>query len=302
MNKIGKHFWYSLTLLLLFGTLYSCRSGSGGADGVEIGINFKKGDKYLYSTQVNQKINSFGTQMDQNMLMEMVYTYAADEGANKKLNITYDHVSMGMTTPMGQMQYDSRQEGAREPEFAFMDSLIGKSFGITVSPDGNILKVEGLSELMNAIAASADDATRMTLESQFSDTAVKLMMQNSFDIYPGKKVKEGESWTKSSVMSFSGVSVNMENTYTLKAVHDGKAEIAVVSQMNLPQTDMGGSAEAPMKLEMSGKQEGNLDVEIASGQILSGKTTQNINGKMSAGGQEFPMSITGDISISSKKL
>ena len=87
----------------------------------------------------------------------------------------------------------------------------------------------------------------------------------------------------------------------VKAVNGGKATIAVTSVMTLPATDMGAQAGIPMKMEMKGTQDGTMDVDVASGQIISGKTTQVINGKMTASGQEMPMDIKGDIVITSKK-
>lgn len=303
MNRFRKNILIPLAAFLVISVLFACTSDTNVADesGVELKINFGKGDKYLYTTQVNQKINSFGTQMDQTMLMEMVYSYVGDDGANKKLDITYDHVMISTTSPMGQSRYDSKEAGKKEPEYSFMDNLIGKSFHITVAPNGDILRVDGLKELVASLSGSADESVRQTLESQFSDTAVKLMMQNSFDMYPGKKVKVGESWGKKSVMNFSGMNVNVENTYTLKSVTNGKASVAVVSVMNLPATDMSGSTGMAAQMEMTGKQEGTMEIDAATGQILSGKTTQNIEGKFSTEGQAMPININGDITINSKK-
>ncbi len=285
-----------LTLLLLF----SCNSGK--TDGIELKINFGQGDKYLYSTQVSQKINSFNTQMEQTMLMDMVYTYAGTEDTNKKLDITYDRIQMTMNSPMGQSRYDSKDKTKKEPEFAFMDNLIGKSFHIVLAPNGDIVSINGLKELIQSLGATTEPDVQAAVESQLSDTTVRLMMQNSFDMYPGHKVKVGESWGKKSVMKYSGIGVNVENTYTLKSIDGDKATLAITSVMDLPATSMTGAGDAAMQMQMKGKQEGTMEISIATGQILSGKTTQTIEGNISAGGQVLPIAINGDISISSKKL
>lgn len=290
------------TAVVLMATMASCGSGkSGGSDGsADLKLNFKPGDKYLYTTEVNQTINTMGVSgMQQVIIMEMIYEVTASDGNNKKLTITYDHIKMKNTTPMGAMEYDSRGEKKEEGMLSFMDSLIGKSFNLTIAPDGNIVKVENLSNIMNALPG--EGAVKAELQKQFSDTAIKQMMQNSFDIYPGKPVKVGETWKKNTSMGVSGFSINMENTYTLKSITDGKANIAVSSIMTLPATEM-SQAGMQMKMEMSGKQDGNMEVDVASGQILSGKTHQVINGKINLAGQEMPMDIAGDVIISSKKM
>jgi len=297
--------WWLCCLSLL--VLFSCKSeseNSGNGNPITLKINFKPGEKYLYTTQVNQKINSMNTTMDQSMTMEMIYAYEGEEGENKKLKITYDHITMGLTTPMGPVQYDSKAPEKSPADMAFMNSLIGKSFGIKVAPNGDIAAVEGLGELIKSLSGATDDNTRSAMEGQFSDTAIRMMMQNSFDLYPGKPVKVGESWGKKSVMSmgFQGLNVNMENTYTLKSINSGKATVAVASAMNLPATDMSAAAGVPMQIQMNGKQEGTMELDIATGQILSGKTTQNIEGRISGGGQTIPMNINGDVVISSKKM
>ncbi len=296
MNRFTKNVLTSFVAVCAILVLFSC-----GKENTELKINFKKGDKYLYTTQVNQKINSFGMQMEQGMQMEMIYAYSGDEGANKKLDITYNHVMITMNSPMGQMKYDSKDSGQKDPEYAFMDNLIGKSFYITVAPNGDIVNVGGLSELIRSLPASTDNDVRASMESQLGDTAIKLMMQNSFDMYPGKKVAVGDTWTKKTMTNYSGVNINVENTYTLKAVNGSQASVGIVSIMSLPSADSLNNG-VPMQMEMNGKQEGTLEIDIASGQIISGKTTQTIEGKLSANGQTIPMSINGDITISSKKL
>lgn len=293
MQFLKKSAAFLLLCCLSVCLLYSCKTD----DGVSLKLNFKPGDKFLYATEVNQKVNG---NMEQSMLMEMIYGYSGEEGGNKKLDITYDHIRINATTPMGSSLYDSRETS--EGEAAFMNGLIGKTFTITIAPNGDIVKIDGLGGLIQALAGNADSETKAQVESQFSDTAVRLMMQNSFDLYPGKNVKEGEEWGKKSTMSFSGINVNVENTYTLKSVKDGIASVSVSSRMDLPRMEMPGQGGVPMQIEMKGKQEGTMEVELASGRIISGKTTQQISGKISAQGNEMPMEIGGDITISSKKI
>jgi hypothetical protein len=302
-----KNILSALAVMLLFaGMAPSCKSGGSKTEGsgeqVELKLNFKPGDKYLYSTQVSQKINSMGmTGMDQSMLMEMVYELTGADGNNKMLTVTYSHIQMKNTTPMGVMEYNSKEGSKKDAGMGFMDSLIGKSFSLSIAPNGDIVKVEGLDNLVKSITGM-DKSVKAEVENQFSDTAIKLMMQNSFDIYPGKPVKVGDTWSKKSIMGFSGFNIAVENSYALKSVSGGKATISVTSVMTLPKSDMGETSGAPMKMEMDGKQEGTMDIDIATGQIISGKTQQTITGKLSAAGQVMPMDIKGDITISSKKL
>lgn len=291
MHK-NKFFLLACSLVLACTSLLSCTSGNKSDSGqINIALNFKEGEQYLYTTEVKQHINSAGMGTEQSMLMEMIYEVAGTENNNKKLRITYDRVKMSV----GNVAFDSRDSSSQtDPDLGMVHTLIGKSFELYLAPDGEIVRVEGLEPFAALGAPGA--------ENPFSDTAVRLMMQNSFDLYPGKPVAVGEQWVKKSQMGFSGIKVNVENTYTLKAVKDNEAEIIVKSVMNLPAMDMALAPGQNMKVEMQGTQDGTIEMDINSGRIIHSKTTQVIKGKMSMGGGELPMDISGDITIDSRKL
>lgn len=279
----------------------SCKSGSesgsvAGDGSVDLKLNFKAGDKFLYTNKVNQKITSFGVTMDQSMLIEMVYNYTGEEGNNKKLTITYDHIVVDMNVPMGgRIQYDSKTPGTREGGMAMFDSLIGKSYSISVAPGGGITM--GNEGLINGSKSG-----KSNMANPLSDSVVKQMMQNAFDIYPGKTVKVGDNWIKKTEMSMPmGGKINVSSTYTLKAVEGNKATITMVSELSLPQET---GNKTPGEMQMNGKQEGSMEVDIQTGQILSGKTTQDIKASMKMEGMEqaIPVEIKGEIIQSSKKL
>src|ERR1700748_479665 len=78
--------------------MFSCRSGTGSnGAAVDLKMNFKDGDRYLYTTKINQNIGLMqGLSMDQNMTVEMIYTGKGEASGNKTLDITYDHIAMEM--------------------------------------------------------------------------------------------------------------------------------------------------------------------------------------------------------------
>ncbi len=298
--QTGKFNFIAICLVAVACLSSSCKSGGDAhTEGIELTLNFNPGDQYIYSTEVNQKINAMGmTGITQKMLMEMVYELKATEGVNKKLNITYNHIEIKNESPMGNVSYDSKNRTASKSGMEFMDSLIGKSFQLSIAPDGAIVAVEGLDHMLQALTGF-DGASKSEIEKQFGDSSVKMMMQNSFDLYPGKKVRIGETWGKNSQMSFSGFNINVDNKYTLKSVENGIARITVRSILSLPAAQ---TAQQGLNLQMEGLQEGVMEVAVTTGQIISGKTHQTISGKIKAAGQEMPMDIKGDILISSRKL
>lgn len=306
MNHFKKITYLFLACIGLTLIAPGCKSGgskdSSGGDLVSLKLNFKAGDKFLYSTHVDQKIESVAA-VNQNVVMDMIYACTGDEGGNKKLSITYDYISMKMSSPMGSASYDSRDPSKSDMSMTMADSLIGKSFSVFVSPDGQIKKVDGLAELINTLNKRGDKKAGAEAASAFSDTAVMQLMQASFGMYPDHPVKVGEQWVKKSQTGFSGINVDVESTYTLTTVEGNKAVISMNAVMSLPKSDMGPTGSG-MQLEMKGTQQGTLDVDIPTGQIISGKTKQDIKGTMTVPGmgQPMPMNIKGDITLITKKL
>lgn len=287
----------------LFGGLAfmsSCKSGNS-KDAIDLKLNFKTGDKYLYTTGIDQNISLMqGLNMNQNITMEMLYNCKSDSAGVKALDITYDHIVMSMTSPMGEMKYDSRSGGQSPMGTNLMDSLIGKTFTLNVAPDGKILSVTGLDALIASFNTGDNPMEQQNVKNQLNDTAIRMMMQNSFDMYPGHKVSVGDTWSKKQQMTVSGIDISMDNTYTLKSVENGNATLSVASDLNLPKTELGADS-VKTQMELSGKQNGTIEVDIATGQVLNSKIVSDISGKMVMENTPQNISIKSTISVSSKK-
>lgn len=291
-----------LTCLFFGGYVFttSCNSGSN-ADAIDLKLNFKTGDKYLYTTQIDQNIGLMqGLSMNQNMTMEMTYNCKSDNAGVKEIEATYDHILLSMSSPMGEMKYDSKNPQPDGGGVNMMDSLIGKSFVMSVAQDGQIIKVNGLDAIVASFNLDNNPAAQQSIKSQLNDTAIRMMMQSSFDMYPGHKVKVGDTWNKKQQMTVSGININMENTYTLKSVENGKATLAVTSDLNLPKTEMGVDS-AKTQMELAGKQDGTIELDIATGQVISSKTISDIKGKMTMQNVPEDINIKSTITVSSKK-
>ncbi|KAA5533623.1 hypothetical protein F0919_13885 [Taibaiella lutea] len=291
-----------LACLFLSGYTFmtSCKSGSN-TDAIDLKLNFKAGDKYLYTTQIDQTIGIMqGLTMNQNMVMDMVYNCKSDNAGVKSIEATYNHILISMTSPMGEMKYDSKDPKQDVMGMNIMDSLIGKSFVMDIAPDGQIIKVSGLDAIVASFNMVNNPAAQQNIKNQLNDTAIRMMMQSSFDMYPGHKVKVGDTWNKKQQMTVSGINIGMENTYSLKSVENGKATLSVTSDLSLPKTEMGADS-VKTQMELNGKQEGTIELDIATGQVISSKTISDIKGKMTMQNAPEDINIKSTISVSSKK-
>lgn len=269
-------------------------AGKAEGDAVDLKFNVAQGEKYSYTSDINQKVTASGQQMQQNIMMKYDYEVAGADGANKKIKISYKQVKMEMTGPNLSMKYDSEhpEAGSKEMGVGF-EQLLQKSITATVSPEGGIVAIEGIDQLLPKNAANAAGIDEKTM---------KQMLESSFNIYPGKPVKVGDSWTRKSNFNMQIFQMSIEATYTLKSVNGGKATLAVDSKISMDPSASTDPKMQNLKMQISGTQKGTLELEVASGQLVSGAIKQEIKGNINAGGKDMPMELSSDVRMTGQKL
>ena len=285
--------------------LQSCKGG--GSDAVTLKMNMQPGTKYAYTmdtkTSIEQSMMGQSIKTDQDLTMEFTYDVAAAEGTDKKLTVTYDRIAMAMKNPMMSMEYDTKEGGKKDSMLSSMSLMLNKPFTMTISEQGQIKKIEGLDAILNGLAGSGtaeEMAVRKQLSSSFSDTAIRSMMQQSFDIYPDKAVKPGDTWNKVLTVNMGPMGLKVDNTYKLASVSNGVAHLDVVSKI----TSAGGSVQTAgqeVKMDLNGDSKGTMDIDVASGFMTDSKMKQTIKGNISVASMQVPMNVVNDIHISGKK-
>jgi hypothetical protein len=178
--------------------------------------------------------------------------------------------------------------------------MVGKSFFMYLSPEGEVTKVEGMQDVLNSIGGEA--STQQLLKQQFSDSAFMNMMNVSLNIYPNKEIQPNESWQKDFKMPMAGMmEMDLQNQYTLTAINGKQADISVHSTIKLSPLN----SESPlgnMQINLTGTQDGKVQVDSSTGLINSSTINQQISGDISAQGMKIPMKITSKITLTGKAL
>jgi Cu/Ag efflux protein CusF len=298
-NSIMKKTILALSVLAM-AALQSCKHG----EPVNLKFNFQPGSKYQYVTETQQAIKqvSQNMTMNQSMTMSSTYEVSAADGSNKKITVMYDRLAIKTASPAMNVEYDSQDPARQNENLKYMSSLLNKPFSMTVNEKGEILQLNGMKEMIDGIIDSTNPnmaGIKEQMNQTFNDTAIRSMMQQSFNIYPDKAITPGESWEKKFTLT-SIINMEMDNKYKLVSVNNGVAHLEVNSKI----TGKPGNnpAMAQMKIEMNGTQTGTMDVEVSSGLITDSKLKQSMKGKMSVMGMEIPMEISSDIHIAGKKL
>lgn len=263
---------------------------AGSDPKVDLQLNLQAGDQYLYSVGMNQQIvqEVMGQSMtiDQRMNTDYAYKVLSNDGKLIKIEVAYKRIQMHFDMPQNQIEYDSDLPAAGN--LSALDALIDKPFTIFMTPEGNVNKVEGYSEMISGLEM-ADE-----IKDMLSDSS--LVQSLDMNIYAGRPVAMGESWNISKTMDISPVLMTSDLTYTLEGSSEDLAWINVNGEISAV------SKEADYDLELSGKQEGTMETDIRTGMVSSGQIEMDIEAKLIAQGFEIPMTMKMEVTISGRKL
>jgi len=228
--------------------------------------------------------------------VETDYTYEVvkvEANGNAMVRTTYKTVRFMQEGPMGKVEYDSSRHVGPVPLPARpLASLPGASFLMTMSPEGEVLGVEGVGALLKKMLDSLElppgaqsDVVRRSIEEQFGDEAIKEMMGKTMFVYSREPVSVGDSWGQTSVIR-RVMPMIVQNTLTLKGREKGVARLDVNGTIK-PNPEGTGMVIAGMRVlyELRGAQAGTVEVEEATGWPVRSRVGQRVAGEMKIGGQ-----------------
>jgi len=287
------------------------------ADEILLRFNLKEGKTYSMEMKSNQEISQTiqGQQIDMTQIVGMSYTYnvkKVDYEGNMTVEVVYDSVYFKQEGPMGQVEYDSANPDTDVPPLARgFAGLVGQKFTMEMTPMGIVKNVRGVDGLITNIVKQlniADSNARISLEEslreQFGEEAMKDTLEKMTAIFPEGPVTIGESWTKK-VEITTGTPMILDNTWTLKDRKEGVAFIqgdsVIRSNPEVPSVERGSMG---INYELSGKQEGMIQVDEKTGWTIRGKLNQDFSGQVNIEKTEqmqdslsWPISIKSTITL-----
>lgn len=264
----------------------------------DLKLNPANGSKYNVSGEANVAIKQ--SMMGQDMEIKMKYAENASYEMNKagddvSIKLTYTSVKVHMDMMGNAIDLDSESPDTTNDGNKYIRALKGSSLLITVTPKGEVKKIEGLdalsAKLENSVDPSKREQVKQMVGSFISEESIKSRIENSLKIYPSKPVKIGDTWTASTTMLKPYKTVT-NNTFTLASVNGATAKITSTGTISTDGDQKMETNGMEMTVNLAGEQKGNADVEVATGILNNSESAQNIKGKMSVMGQEVPMEVT----------
>lgn len=193
---------------------------------VTLKFDLPVGKSFSYSATIDLNQEMPGQRIRSTMLYNYILTVNKASKGVKELTSTYGDMSMQMDMNGKKMSFGA---GQKEESFNPLNmigkmfaAMKGKSFVMKVNEQGDIINVEGFDKIADAVIAELNipEANReqfvKNFKSQFNEKSVKQMFSESFNIFPAKPIKPGDSWEKKAALPLANQSVDVNTTYTLK--------------------------------------------------------------------------------------
>jgi len=274
------NFYFILLLLSVIGNACSDNKNTATAN---FQFNLQKGKAYEYEMNFDIKQDLSGQNIATNMKSDYVMEVVEDDGNVKTLKTTYERFAMNVQMPDRTISADSDHKDTTtmseisDPSqlmSAMFGALKGKSFIIKVDKEGKVTEVAGLQEIADAMVNSMKvkeemkPMVRQAFTQQFNEQNIKEIFSQSFNIFPNKPVKVGDSWEKK-VAGSSTMPMDVTTTYTVKSIEETLVNLDAKSKMNFT----GGG-------NMSGEQTGTMKVDAKTGLVVDAEFNQKMEGQM----------------------
>lgn len=192
--------------------------------------------QYKMTSEFLQSLDIRGQSVEINMASDVGFSVKSEgfEGENHDLGIMIDEFTISIQTPQGEMNPDTAQ-------------IMGKSFGMTLSPMGEELELEGTEELKYSISPGKNQNASIFFQAIFPDL-------------PDRPVKVGDTWTSDNTIEETSETGTMKmvfhNVHTLEGYEEMMGYLCARIRTTYTGTLDAKGKEGPMDLVSKGTLEG----------------------------------------------
>ena len=303
----------ALSTLVLLG-LAATASLNAFRQEVTLAYRWTKGEPVLYRVTQDVVTTMSGVpgmgELTVNQTMSQVLRTVPDtvaQDGTATLSQSVDSIRMAMSTPAGNMGYDSADPAALQDPSGMMknmfSAMLGVPFTVVLAPTGRVEKVDGMSRIMEKVfqtlpqnpgSAAALEAVKGSL----SDEAMRGLLGQGFAQFPGKPVRVGDTWNgdlKTSNPMLGGLATS--TVFTLNAIEgSGDAQLAKVGIKLSMKQEQPSSAQNPFGLTVQMTEalgQGELSFNVAKGRLVRSSVDIDMPFSMTGNGPDgAPLSMT----------
>lgn len=238
----------------------------------------------------------------------ITYTIHKDSAGNFLLGMNYSTIHLYSKKNDEETEFDANTTSSSANEVERMLAILkGSKIISTVNPAGQTIKLTGYKETGDSIINSigGNDVTlRNMLQSQWEKTIGKGLIKKNlvqlFEIFPDSAVHLGDTWKLNSKEE-AELSLQVKNIYTLKAINPSLALIHSSGNIKTDNASMDGLGLTNVVADLRGEQEGEYEMETATGMLISSRVNTKVEGVIKISGREIPVKINLSVKITGKK-
>jgi hypothetical protein len=275
-------------------------------------FKFSPGDKYSLVSVNEQKMARVadGNEQtaEQTTRLECDFDVEeVDESGCAWVKYTFKRITMTLRSQGQKADFDSDANQLKTPMQAVPLRLaMGEELYLRVAPQGRIERINGLQALITSAKAKVGsfagaDKVGQAVAQMFAEPTVRRELEDQLRIFPESN-EAGTTWGRTEILSsaeagyaqagqIEEVNIVFEKTFRLNPAKSGQGGIAVVDVnlviksasapvLNAPPERDGQAqvSESPVRanMEILGEGAGQVEIEEATGRIISSKMTQDI--------------------------
>jgi hypothetical protein len=267
-------------------------------------LKFVSGDKYSVVTAIDQNamrvIDGNEQKTEQSLRIECnLEIEEVDEQGCAWAKYTYSRIFMRIQSESQKLSYDSDANQSKIPmKIMPLKMALGESVYMRITPQGRVAKINGLQTLIGSAKAKlanypGAEKVLPDIINQFTEPAMRRELENQLAVFPDANWTGGP-WCRRDVLSSVDIGyaaveqteeVNMmvESTFQLnpkKSAGNGIAFVdvnVVLKQESNPLSNVSLSEIAARATrEIAGEGAGRIEIEEATGRIISSKITRDM--------------------------
>lgn len=200
------------------------------------------------------------------------------------VEITYNRLAVETSTGMFSVVIDSDSDEENNPVNNALKTLINKPFYAKFSPQGDLLSIKGIKEVLDKVVNNLDVEDEMQqvysnlINQSFGEENLTENFQQFNLSFPDYPVKMGDSWSYDQNANSSQFQLILQNTATLSGKVTNGYRIILKSEMSTPAENVINMEGFEAKMEMKGSQVGEIVVDPKTGISKSGMMSQELDG------------------------
>jgi len=260
MRKSNLIFIPLILVFLLGGCFY--RGGK-----FKLTFNLERGNVFNGEIAINQNLiqenanQKFETNQASTAIVH--FTVKDIKNENIKIEMVYEDIYLSIKNPLIKIKFDSKNNNNQDGLEAIKD-IINKKITIVVSTKGEIISMDGISQVLNTIIRNnaMNPMATATAITFLNEKQLKNNFSLLFNHLPGKKIITGDSWSQIQTLSLDKINLKSNNRWKLVRFTDETAYLNLKAKIT--------------SSNITGEQTGEFEIDRNTGWISSAQIKQNI--------------------------